>query len=248
VWPLFTGWVSLAEYRAGRDLSAYAHLMQNVRLTWLQDLGSTTELLSGDFYQPLGRSSSHQMWSSAMILTPLLRGLFGLQPDALHNRLAINPHLPAEWDHATIRNIAVGEQRVNVEIKRAGSSLRIQASTSKPGVLCLSSGPLPGNACGEPAAQVHTISVPLPPVELSLPGDAPAEGDPTHAVKAIDQVYSDRQATFTISAPGGTQATLFIRKNDPQVRCDDFAIENGHMSVPFPAGPGYKTVVIRFHW
>src|SRR6185437_16211989 len=28
IWPLFTGWVALAEYRAGRSLSGYAHLMQ----------------------------------------------------------------------------------------------------------------------------------------------------------------------------------------------------------------------------
>lgn len=57
-WPLFTGWVSLAEHRAGRTLSGYAHLMQNA---WTQDLGAVTELLSGEFFQPLGRSSSHQI-------------------------------------------------------------------------------------------------------------------------------------------------------------------------------------------
>ncbi len=37
VWPLFTGWVSLSEYRTGRSLSGYAHLMQNADLTWAQD-------------------------------------------------------------------------------------------------------------------------------------------------------------------------------------------------------------------
>ncbi len=67
IWPLFTGWVSLAEYRAGRPLSGYTHLMQNASLTWTQDLGAITELLSGDLFQALGRSSSHQMWSSAMV-------------------------------------------------------------------------------------------------------------------------------------------------------------------------------------
>ena len=37
VWPLFTGWVSVSEYRQGRTLSGYAHLMQNAGLTWTQD-------------------------------------------------------------------------------------------------------------------------------------------------------------------------------------------------------------------
>jgi glycogen debranching enzyme len=70
VWPLFTGWASIAEYRTGRTLSAYAHLMQNADLTWAQDLGSVTELLSGAYFQPFGRSTTHQLWSSAMVLRP----------------------------------------------------------------------------------------------------------------------------------------------------------------------------------
>ena len=72
--------------------------MQNANLTWAQDLGSVTELLSGEFFQPLGRSSSHQMWSSAMVITPLLRGLFGLDWHAANYTLRIAPHLPAGWD------------------------------------------------------------------------------------------------------------------------------------------------------
>ncbi|HMF78284.1 MAG TPA: hypothetical protein VK604_21680 [Bryobacteraceae bacterium] len=53
VWPLFTGWVSLAEFRAGRPVSGTAHLFQNLGLTYTQDLGSVTEVLSGMFFQPL---------------------------------------------------------------------------------------------------------------------------------------------------------------------------------------------------
>ena len=71
VWPLFTGWASLAQYRADRPLAGYAALMRNVDLTWAQDPGFVTEVLSGRFFQPLGRSSSHQLWSSAMVLSCL---------------------------------------------------------------------------------------------------------------------------------------------------------------------------------
>jgi len=55
--------------------------MQNADLTWSQDLGSVTELLSGRFFQPLGRSSAHQLWSSAMVISPVVRGLLGLTWD-----------------------------------------------------------------------------------------------------------------------------------------------------------------------
>ena len=49
----------LAQYRAGRPLAGYAALMQNAGLTWVGDLGDVTELLSGAFFEPLGRSTAH---------------------------------------------------------------------------------------------------------------------------------------------------------------------------------------------
>ncbi|HEX4575913.1 MAG TPA: glycogen debranching protein, partial [Edaphobacter sp.] len=39
VWPLFTGWASLAQYRTNRPLAGYAALMRNADLTWAQDPG-----------------------------------------------------------------------------------------------------------------------------------------------------------------------------------------------------------------
>ena len=139
IWPLFTGWVSLAEYRAGRPYAGYAHLMQNANLTWAQDLGSVTELLSGDFYQPLGRSSSHQMWSSAMVISPLLRGLFGLDWDALHHTLRTVPHLPAEWDSAGLKNVPLGNGFADISYQRQGSTLLVQAKAGGTEAFCLQS-------------------------------------------------------------------------------------------------------------
>ncbi|HTX75314.1 MAG TPA: hypothetical protein VMD29_03835, partial [Terracidiphilus sp.] len=105
VWPLFTGWAALAEFRGGQPLAGYRMLMQNADLTWAQDLGADTELLSGDFYVPFGRSTSHQLWSSAMVITPTLRGLFGISIDAQTKTITVNPHLPADWSGADVRNL-----------------------------------------------------------------------------------------------------------------------------------------------
>ncbi len=100
VWPLFTGWAALAEYRANQPLAGYQLLMQNANLTRAQDLGADTELLSGDFFVPFGRSTSHQLWSSAMVITPTLRGLFGISINAQTKTITVNPHLPASGTHA----------------------------------------------------------------------------------------------------------------------------------------------------
>jgi glycogen debranching enzyme len=107
VWPLFTGWAALAEYRGGQPLAGYQMLMENANLTRAQDLGADTELLSGDFFVPFGRSTSHQLWSSAMVITPVLRGLFGIEIDAQKKTITVNPHLPAGWEHAEIFDLQI---------------------------------------------------------------------------------------------------------------------------------------------
>ena len=82
VWPLFTGWASVGEYRYHRALTGFTNLMANSQLALDGSLGHVTEVLSGDYYQPLSTSSPHQIWSAAMVISPLLRGLFGLEADA----------------------------------------------------------------------------------------------------------------------------------------------------------------------
>ena len=130
VWPLYTGWVSVSEYRNGRSLSGYAHLMQNADLTWAQDQGAVTELLSGQFFAPLGRSTSHQLWSSAMVISPVLRGLFGLEWDAAGNKLMLTPSLPAGWDHAALHHVPLGAGSVDLEMTRSGTMLVVKATGS----------------------------------------------------------------------------------------------------------------------
>ncbi len=72
VWPLFTGWASMAAYRYGRPHVGYQALMANALLRSRTALGYVTELLSGDFLSAFGRSSHHQVWSEAMVVTPTL--------------------------------------------------------------------------------------------------------------------------------------------------------------------------------
>jgi glycogen debranching enzyme len=106
VWPLFTGWASLAAYNYGRAHVGYQALMANALLTDQNDQGFVTELLSGDFNAPFGRSSHHQIWSEAMVITPMVRGLLGLTWQDGGRVLRLKPQLPADWDEVEIDNIA----------------------------------------------------------------------------------------------------------------------------------------------
>ncbi|PYY15795.1 MAG: hypothetical protein DMG61_06180 [Acidobacteria bacterium] len=63
VWPLFTGWAAVAEYRNHRPLEAYANLLANSLLALDGPLGRVTEVLSGSYYDGLGTASPHPIRS-----------------------------------------------------------------------------------------------------------------------------------------------------------------------------------------
>jgi hypothetical protein len=133
VWPLFTGWASVGEYRYHRAFPAYENLRANALLGFDGALGHYTEVLSGDYYQSFATSSPHQIWSSAMVISPILRGLFGLQIDAEKHQVTLTPHIPADWTSFTMRNIRVGDARLDIHYKKSADALTIEADRSGTG-------------------------------------------------------------------------------------------------------------------
>ena len=258
VWPLFTGWASLAQYRAGRPLAGYAALMRNVGLTWAQDPGFVTEVISGAYYQPLGRSSSHQLWSSAMVLTPAVRGLFGIEADALHRTLRIQPRLPAEWDSAELNNVRVGDDLYTVTLKREQDHLLVTVRSPKETVLCLSD--QAGTAqedCHASSAVVRTLSMALPRVEVSLEGQRlPAAGTMTSQPRVVEESYDAHGLALTIEGVGGTTAELSVRNNSARPERQGaaaFSVEGAERSgeklkVVFPNGTGFVSQRVHISW
>ncbi len=127
VWPLFTGWTSMAAYRHGRPHVGYQALMANALLTESGALGSVTELISGELNTPFGRSSHHQIWSQAMVATPLIQGLLGIDVRRVSSggtTLTCAPQLPADWPAVHVRHIAAGGALYDLDIDRTPTSQR----------------------------------------------------------------------------------------------------------------------------
>ncbi|HTJ29779.1 MAG TPA: amylo-alpha-1,6-glucosidase [Acidobacteriaceae bacterium] len=135
VWPLFTGWASVGEYRYHATLPAYANLRSNALLAFDGSLGHTAEVLSGDYYQPLATGTPHQIWSSAMVISSMLNGLFGLETDAAAHRVTITPHLPADWTHFAMRHIEAGPCQISIGFTKTLDSLTY-AITHQSGANC----------------------------------------------------------------------------------------------------------------
>jgi hypothetical protein len=251
VWPLFTGWVSLAEYRAGHSLSAYAHLMQNLDLTWAQDQGAVTELLSGRFFQPLGRSTAHQMWSSAMVISPSVRGLFGIEADVPNHVLRVSPQIPAAWDGASLHNVPFGPNHLDVDIVRKGTNLVVTVHSQIPIPLCLVTGGTSTAKCEAKPSGTQVANIPLPELEVGISPRLPLAGSETTEMKVLDQRYSSRSLAITLEAPASSTQHLNLRINNARLK--KVTVEGGerkgdHLVVQFPAGSGYVQRVVTLSW
>ncbi|HVC01575.1 MAG TPA: hypothetical protein VND80_05145 [Steroidobacteraceae bacterium] len=250
VWPLFTGWLSVAEYRAGQPLAGEAALMQNANLTFAQDLGSVTELLSGHYFQVLGRSTAHQLWSSAMVISPVLRGMFGLRWDAAGRVLSVTPQLPATWRHAVLRHVPFGDSTVTLSFTRSGAQWLVAASGKAAADLHLESRARGAKLVGD------TLHIPLPAVEISIPHHRlPQFGATTRQMKVLDEQYTNDGLTLELAAPGGTRATLEAHANlaGLNLRASGAALgppdgSDRLLTVSFPPGAGYVERAVRLAW
>jgi glycogen debranching enzyme len=188
VWPLFTGWAAVGEYRNHAAEPALANLRANAWLALDGAGGNTTEVLSGDSYSPLSTASPHQIWSAAMVVSPLLRGLLGLNTDAASRKIVFAPHLPADWQTASVHGIPLPGARVNLDIRRDAGTL--QLTIVNPG-----------------SEVVHVVFAPAYPPCAHL--DSAALGGQPVAWKT-DSEYLDWHPFFEIAVPPG-KSTLTIR-------------------------------------
>jgi glycogen debranching enzyme len=163
VWPLFTGWAAVGEYRYHRALPAYSNLRSNSQLALDGALGHVTEVLSGDYYQPLSTSSPHQIWSAAMVVSPLLRGLLGLESDATSHQLRFTPHVPAGWKSFEVHNIRVADSTLDLKYYRTGDGITLEMQRAGSGDCAMEFSP-----AFSPRAEVAGVEINGRPVSVRV--------------------------------------------------------------------------------
>jgi glycogen debranching enzyme len=141
VWPLFTGWASVGEYRYHRALPAYANLRANALLALNGSLGHVAEVLSGDYFQTLATASPQQIWSAAMVVDPLLSGLLGLDVEAGSCHLNFAPHIPADWNSFSVGNVRMGAMLLNLNYQRTPDKIELEIQSAGTGKCSLQFSP-----------------------------------------------------------------------------------------------------------
>ncbi len=117
VWPLFTGWTSLGEYKYGNYFQGYVHMLNNLNIYKNFSRGYVEEVLNGAVYKPSG-VCPHQCWSETMILQPLIEGMLGFSIDKMNNEIYFSPKFPADWVNAEVQNIRSGNETISFKMKK----------------------------------------------------------------------------------------------------------------------------------
>jgi glycogen debranching enzyme len=233
VWPLFTGWASVGEYRYHRAPPAYENLCANALLTFDGSLGHVTEVLSGAYYQSLSTSSPHQIWSAAMVVSPLMRGLLGLQPDAGAATLIFTPHIPADWTSFEIRNQPVGPTKLDLKYAKDlnGITLAVKTTGNSPATVDfqpavslrakvlgveLNGRPLPFHVQPNAIDQHVLVRIPVSQRSSSLRirlkddfglayhSSLPAIGEASQGLRILSETWSPNRDRLTINLAGHT--------------------------------------------
>jgi len=125
VWPFLTSWVTTAQYKHHLMLQGCNSLMSTVRHTFDHALGYVTEVFSGTHNIWPQEAGSHQGFSTAGVVLPFVRGMLGLEGDAIQKRITFAPHFPADWEHVSIDNYRIGGAVFSFNYTRAKEEITI---------------------------------------------------------------------------------------------------------------------------
>ena len=220
VWPLFTGWASMGAYRYGRSHVGQQALMSNVLLQRQGALGYVTELLSGDFNAPFGRSSHHQVWSEAMTVTPLLRGLLGVEVLDAGRTVRFAPQLPFDWNVVEVRRVHASGTTFDFSLARTPGQLTIRVRS--PGGAQTSGSTRIELAPAFPLdARIRSVKVDGQTVKY----DVALNGD----VQQVELSFNaQRQADVIINYDGGSDVYVPFETPAPGARSDGLRVLRSH--------------------
>jgi glycogen debranching enzyme len=245
VWPLFTGWASVAEYRYHRSQPAYDNLRANALLALDGSLGHVTEVLSGDYYQPLSTSSPHQIWSAAMVVSPMLRGMLGLAADAQTSTVTFAPHLPADWNSLGIDNLRVGDNKIQLSYTRTAEGIFLEAGRASGSAECtvefrpaislratvnrveLNGKPLPFRLETNEEDQHVIVSIPIGEGQkflriivqndfaVSAASPLPPLGSQSRGLRIVSETWSPAREQLTLDVSGASGARYELKLWNP---------------------------------
>jgi glycogen debranching enzyme len=128
-WPFLSGWVSAALFDFDFLPQANQVLMANIRHTFDNGLGTIMELFSGFQNAWPEEGVAHQGFSSTGVVLPLVRGLLGLDGDALEKKASFRPGFPAGWPAVSISKWKIGKAHLSLDYTRERDNVTLRVTS-----------------------------------------------------------------------------------------------------------------------
>ncbi len=132
VWPFLGGYAAAALYNYDFLIPAYELVLANAGHMFDNALGASTELFSGSLRVWPQEAVAHQGFSTGGFVLPFVRGMLGLDADAVKREAAFAPRFPGDWPSAVVENFRVGGETLSLRYEREGGRISLDAG-SRPG-------------------------------------------------------------------------------------------------------------------
>lgn len=230
VWPFVTGFHALGLYKYGNADAAFASLYSVARSGFIWGWGHNPEVFSGSSFEPLDTSVPHQFFATSQLLTALIGGLLGWEPDAPGRRARLEPRLPGTWDSLEVERLPLGRRRLSVRLLQNDTSFTAALRAVGSGVDTIFLAPsLPA---GSEITHVRIDGNPAPyraggPIVVSdrtvveifhtrgyrvlLDPPRPMRGDHTAALKLLDARVEGGRLVLDVEGPAGEARTVRVR-------------------------------------
>lgn len=264
VWPFITSWVATAQYKHHLALQGFISLKASARHTFDNALGFVTELFSG--YENIWPQEGvpHQGFCSAGVALPFVRGLLGLEGDAINKTIAFAPHFPADWEQVTIKNFQIGKEAFAFVYQKKQNEvwLEVNSKSLEPYTLQFA----PALALGSEVKSVLVNDAPVkfeqvastqtvqpmisctisgetaikvsfePTLELLPPVHASQTGDTNRGLKIISTLLEGKKLKLVVEGLTGEHYALRVLNEEKLAAVVGAQHERGALQIKFPEG------------
>ncbi|OGD25641.1 MAG: hypothetical protein A2Y56_07740 [Candidatus Aminicenantes bacterium RBG_13_63_10] len=263
-WPFLAGYVAAALYEHDMALQGWALLRSTMRHTFDNGLGTITELYSGHQNIWPGEAVPHQGFSSGGVVLPLVRGLLGLDGDALERSVVFHPRLPGDWPTLRVENFKAGPQSLSLELERSPARLRLKVTGSMEAGWTMTFSPVLAGCSGLGRVRVNGIEFPAkastaaypfrPTIRFALSGTDVVEmdlvpaldwlapdacsntGDTNHGLKIVSVRREGKTLRAVVEGLAGRTYKLALMNPGLAVSAEGGVLESGRLTIVFPEG------------
>jgi glycogen debranching enzyme len=132
VWAIGTADAIMAFSEAGRPETATALWLDLVPWFALDAPGHMHEVLNGDVFAPERESVPDQTWSAASFVSSAVRGMLGLELDAVSRQLRFAPRPPEGWETVRVQRLSLAGARVDLALQMSREVLQLDIDNAGP--------------------------------------------------------------------------------------------------------------------